>query len=491
MSSGEHQLGRKVAVGTIWSIAGRFIVKSLGFISILILARILAPDDFGVIAATMIMVGLLEILFNFSFDINIIQKKEVTSTTLNSAWTCKLLSGLVLTLLLFFGSHAIALYFADPRLVQVVQAIALLPLLKSAKNIGFVLYRKELDLKSEFKLDAYAKAVSFVVTVSLALWMQSYWALLLGIYSNVVAKLVLSFWMHPYRPWFCLREARELFSFSKWLLLRNVTVYFNTNAPALMIGRLSTPEQLGFYSISYEVSNLPTTELLYPLSRAAYPGYVKLNEKPAELSRFFLRMSRLIVLVVAPVSFGLAAVSEQLVAVLLGSQWMSAAPLLGLLAIYGFVRAGSQNVESIFVALGRPRLCFFIMFVLTLGYIPCLYLAFQFAGLQGIAYVMIANAIVYSVVSYSFLAHLLQFKLTSVLHVYALPLGAAILMFFGVRVLGDYTAAFVEPLWLLLLLKVMIGAFIYLAILLLQHVVAPAGSLFSEAWTLVRQLKKR
>lgn len=482
-------LGKKVAIGAAWSILARFFVKSLGFISILILARILVPEDFGIIAATMIVVGLFEIIFNFSFDINIIQRKQVTNHTLNSAWTCKLIAGVSIALLLLIMSPSIASFFNDERLVSVICAIAGLPVLRSAMNIGFVLYRKELDLKSEFKLEAYAKIVSFLVTIGLAITLQSYWALLIGIYSNAITKFILSYTMHPYRPWFSLSEARELFAFSKWLLLRNVTFYFSTNAPSFMIGRLSSSTNLGYYSISFEVSNLPTTELLYPLSRAAYPGYVKLSDNPKELGRLFLKMSRMIVLLIAPISFGIAAVSEELVPALLGEQWLPVIPLLSLLAIYGFFRASSQNVEGVFIALGKPRLCFLIFAGLTIFYVPLLYFSYQDLGLNGIAYAMILNAIAYSTISYSFLKYQLQLSVLSLLNVYMFPLAASITMYLGVTAIGQFLSSVIHNIWLLLLIKVVLGVSIYGVIIISQHMFRPTNSLYDEAVGLIRHLK--
>ena len=117
-------LNKKVAIGAGWAIFTRLLVKSLGLISTVILARVLAPEDFGVIAMCMIIIAFLEVFTSFGFDINIIQRDKVCNRLLDSAWTLKLVTGGVLTLILVVISEYIGLYYDDTRLVQLTLVLS-------------------------------------------------------------------------------------------------------------------------------------------------------------------------------------------------------------------------------------------------------------------------------------------------------------------------------------------------------------------------------
>lgn len=103
----------------------------------------------------------------------------------------------------------------------------------------------------------------------------------------------------------------------------------------LIIGKQSNPTELGFYSVSYEISNLPTTELVFPLSRSIFPGYSLLKNDTAALRNSFLKFTKVIVFVAAPISFGMAVAAEELVAVFLGDKWSAIVPMISLLAFLG------------------------------------------------------------------------------------------------------------------------------------------------------------
>lgn len=349
-------INQRIAVGAIWSLVTRLTIKSLGLISTIILARLLVPADFGLIALTMTMVALFEIFTSFSFDVNIIQKDNVTDETLNSAWTCKVISGLTLAIVLFLGSGYISNYFDDDRLSVLVSVVAFLPFLSSLENIGFVLYRKNLDLKKEFRLEVTAKVISFAVTIACAYAMQNYWALVIGMFTNQLVRVSMSYVMHHYRPSFSLSEARDLFGFSKWLLLNNLLIFLNHKITDLIIGKQSNPTELGFYSVSYEISNLPTTELVFPLSRSIFPGYSLLKNDTAALRNSFLKFTKVIVFVAAPISFGMAVAAEELVAVFLGDKWSAIVPMISLLAFFGLMRCAIQNTGSVYLVLGKPKI---------------------------------------------------------------------------------------------------------------------------------------
>ena len=468
-SNTEMNLNKKIAVGAAWSVVTRLAIKSLGFISTIILARLLFPEDFGLVALAMVMVAFFEVFANFSFDINIIQKDkhEVNDGVLNSAWTCKVLSGAILATLLVVASPLISAFFEEARLNQLILAISLIPLIKSSENIGFVLYRKELDLKKEFKLEVTAKLVSFTATIVSAYLLRNYWALVIGMYVNAISRVTLSYLMHSYRPWFSLSHARELFSFSKWLLLNNLLLFFNHKITDLVVGSKTSPTQLGYYSISYEVSNLATTELVFPLSRAIFPGYAKVKNDLAALRTLFLKVTGIIVFFATPICFGLASVSYELTSVFLGEKWLPVAPLIALLAYYGAIRCAVQNVGSVYVALAMPKIPVFLSIFRLAILVPLLLIFVDKYEVKGAVYAILITASISSLVSLSLLTHFAKVSVSSLLKVYLPPLIMSIMMVAVVMKIAPLLVT--EHVAVALVVKALVGAVTYVSLALLYQ----------------------
>ncbi|MEH8018987.1 lipopolysaccharide biosynthesis protein [Rheinheimera muenzenbergensis] len=464
MSNATPGLGKKIAIGAAWSVLTRLSIKGLGFISTIILARLLFPADFGIMAACMAMVAFFEIFTSFSFDINIIQKDNVTDDTLNSAWTCKLLSGLLLAILLFIASPWISAFFNDPRLTLVVQAVAFIPLIKSAENIGFVLYRKNLDLKKEFNLEVIAKLLSFTVTLAAAFYWQNYWALVIGMFSNAIARVLLSYAMHSYRPAFGLSQAAELFRFSKWLLLNNLLIFLNHKVTDLIIGNRANTTELGYYSVSYEISNLPTTELVFPLSRAIFPGYSLVKSDINALRDMFLKITAVVLFFAAPICFGFYAVAHEAVALFLGDKWLNIVPMVSILAFYGLSRCAVQNMGNVFVALGKPHISTYISLSRLIVIVPLLLYAVSHYGALGAAGTVLAVSLITLPISFWTCSLLLKFTLRQVVMLFAFPIIAAVIMTLAIKLLGYVLQQQqVHSVAVLLLAKVATGVFCYVA----------------------------
>lgn len=210
----------EIVKGSAWMIGLKWFMKSLGIISTLVLARLLLPEDFGLVATAMIFVSLLTYLGQFGLDSALIQNQDRSPDLYSTAWTFNFAVSVLQGVLLYAFASEIADYFDDSRLAPLVQFLSVTFLLKGMKNVGIVDFRKDLKFQYEFQLLALAKILSFIVTVTVAVCYRSYWALVLGIVAGVLVEFVLSYTMHPFRPRFTLVRLRELFSFSQWSTLR-------------------------------------------------------------------------------------------------------------------------------------------------------------------------------------------------------------------------------------------------------------------------------
>ncbi|HSQ04791.1 MAG TPA: oligosaccharide flippase family protein, partial [Burkholderiales bacterium] len=254
-------MNRSIAAGAAWMIGLRLCVTAMGLISTLILARLLEPADFGLVALGTALVAAFDLLTNFRFDVPLIQSQTATREDYDSAWTLNLAMGLTLGLLLSVTAHPAARFFAEPRLSGVVFVLAGVAAVDGAQNIGVVNFRKEFAFGREFVFSASRKVASVLVGVVCAWVFRSYWALAAGVAASSAWGLVASYVMHPFRPRFCTRSTRMLLVFSKWLVLDNIVQFLRFRSSDLLIGRIVGTGSLGLFNIANEVAWLPQNTL--------------------------------------------------------------------------------------------------------------------------------------------------------------------------------------------------------------------------------------
>lgn len=346
--------------------------RLIGVVSTVLLARLLTPGDFGLVAMAMSLVAALEILSAFSFDISLIRVQNARTELYDTAWTFNVLFGLVNACLLLALAGPVAVFFQEPRVESIVRWLAVYAAAQGFANIGVVAFQKELTFHREFQLGMIKRLASFTITVGLAFTLRSYWALIVGTTCSALIGVLLSYRMHPFRPKFDLSGRAELFNFSKWMLLNNMLIYLIHRSTDLVIGRVAGSQALGTYNIAYEISNLPTTELVFPITKAVFPGYSQMAHDPVQIRNGFMDVLSALLILVVPAGLGIMAIAEPLVSVMLGERWTAAIPLVQILSIVGVLRASTSNTGAIYMALDRPRI---------LTYLSLLYLALMGAAL--------------------------------------------------------------------------------------------------------------
>jgi len=326
----------------------------IGFVSTLILARLLVPADFGVISMAVSILAALELLSAFSFDLALIQNPKAGRPHFDTAWTFAIGFGCLNALLMCALAIPAAKFFGEPRVEQLMYVFGLCALIQGFENIGIVAFQKDLQLHKEFVFSLSKRCVGFVTTISVAYLTGSYWALALGTLATKATGVLLSYYVHAYRPRLSLAAAGELLHFSKWLLLNNFLIFVNNRGTDFVIGRLQGASALGLYSVSYEISNLPTTELVWPIQRAVFPGYTKIADNLDRLRSFFLQVISTLCILTVPAGALLGLAADPIVRILLGEKWVAATPLIQVLTVFGIVRALHGPTGAVFLALGKP-----------------------------------------------------------------------------------------------------------------------------------------
>jgi O-antigen/teichoic acid export membrane protein len=346
---------KAMARGAAWMFAARWVDKVLGLASTLVLARLLVPADFGLVAIATAVIAFLGLLANFSFEIALIQHPSPSREHYDTVWTIGLLFGTAIAGTLVALAYPLAYFYNDPRLAPIMPVLALSSFIGSLRNIGCIDFSRDLHFHKEFLLSLYRRVLTVPITLVLAFWLRDYWALILGSLLTSAIGTVLTYAMHSFRPRWSLLHKAELFGFSKWLFLLNIYQFISLRAGDFIIGKLRGPHELGLFTMANEFGSLPATELVAPINRAAFSGYARLASDRARLINVYLQVMGLVALVALPVGVGIALTAELFVPLLLGSKWTDAIALLQLLALAGAAVALWSNTGYVFLALGQPR----------------------------------------------------------------------------------------------------------------------------------------
>jgi O-antigen/teichoic acid export membrane protein len=467
-------VNRKMAAGIAWMSLMRLGVKGLGLISTVVLARLLVPGDFGLVAMAMSVVSGLELFRAFSFDVALIQKSDADRSYYDTAWTLNVLFGVALALILLGITPFAAEFFKEPRLQVVMQLIALGVFVSGFENIGVVAFRKDLDFRKEFLLRVVQKACSTAICLSFAFLLKNYWALVIGTVADNILGVLITYVAHPFRPRFSLAMSRHLVSFSKWLLATNVLYFFRDRGADYVLGRVAGASTLGLFTISVDIANLPTAEIIAPINRAVLPAYAKMAHDLEQLRQGFLNVIGFVLALALPAGFGIAVTSDLIVNVLLGTKWAAAAPTISILAISGAINALQTNSGVVHYAMGRPRTVATMSMVHVLFLFPSVVWAAYYYGAIGIAWANLAAIVAIVPANFWIVLRRLHLSIPRLLAVAWRPIVATGVMY----VVTGYVIALCASLTLAtLLFSIAAGAAAYFATLMALWFIAgrPSG----------------
>jgi O-antigen/teichoic acid export membrane protein len=337
-------------------IAMRWLMRAIGLINTVVLARLLTPDDFGVVAMSAVVVELLMMLGETHVDIALIRDQKTQRDLYDSAWTIQAIFGVAVAVLLALAAHPLALYYDDPRVEPVIYILALRPAILGFENVGVAEFRKNLDFAKDFRYGIWRRLSLFIIGLGLALTLQNYWALAIAAPISAVVAVFFSFVMSSYRPRIQFSHALFVWSASRWFILQNLSQSALDRSDEFIIGGVSTSTAVGNYYIAAQVAPMPTRELAWPMERALMPTFAKVAGQPDELRHAVLAVMGVMGTACCAAGFGIMSIAEDFVWTVFGERWTAAVPFFQWLALFGIFVAVARPLMALFYALGRERL---------------------------------------------------------------------------------------------------------------------------------------
>lgn len=351
----DQYLGRRVAKSAAWMVLKRFFFKSVGLVSTLILVRLLAPEAFGLAAIGSVAYDMLDAMTEFSFVLALVKMKQPERAHFDTAWTLLVMRGFLIGALMYVAAPFVADFMHEPRLVDITRVLALLPVLQGFENVGLIQFRRELRFERIFWYEVLGKVVGFVMVIPAALILHNAWAVVIGYLGPKFITIPASYLMHPHRPRFSLKAGPELLNFSKWLFATNLLSLLRDYTMVLLLGRIGGPGATGLYQQSWQIAALPVSEIAAPSRQPMYSGYAKVSDDRARLGRQFVDGLALIMMMITPMSVGIALVAGLIQPIALGPNWVGAAPLIQICALYALAEAVGEATHNIYVVLDRQR----------------------------------------------------------------------------------------------------------------------------------------
>lgn len=386
----------KVSRGVFWEGGAMLVNRGVGFLVSLVLARLLAPEFFGLLAIAMLAINSLVFLQELGFSSALIYRQSDIDAAANTAHWTVIASSVMLYMVAFILAPLVAQFFRNPAVTPVLRVLALTIVISSVSRVPYTLLFKDLDFRKKVIPEFVGSLVGNVCAVLLALAGWNIWALVAGELINSSVTTIVMFIVSPWRPklQFEMRLFRELFGYGKHIATSQVLIFGVTNVDDLFVGRMLGDAALGYYGMAYSISNTPATNITRLVTRVTFPAFSQMQTDVARMRKAYFEVMHRVALVAMPIAIVTIVFARDFVTVLLTDKWAPAIVPMQILAIYGLIRSIAANMGIIFQSGGKPQWLSSIALWRLITMTALLYPAIRWGGVIGVCVLSVAVAIV-------------------------------------------------------------------------------------------------
>jgi len=333
---------------------------ALRFLVTAILARLLAPEDFGLLGLTTVFVGFAAVFADLGLNVAVVQKRNITDSELDSVFRLNAYAGILLALVVAIGAPFIAVFYHEPRLRGITLALAGGFVVTSLGMVPGSLLQRNMEFRRLAYVEVASATASGILGVCMAYRGAGVYSLVAMSLGGQITQTALLWLAVPLRPrlGLSISGARELVIFGFGLLGFNILNYWLRNADNLLVGKVCGPRELAIYSLAYSLLLFPVYQIQGILGRVMLPALAARQESAQDVRRTYLHACGAIALVMFPLMAGLAVVADDFVLTVYGPKWVSAIPVVRVLAIAGMGNSVATTVGWLYTAMGRTSLMF-------------------------------------------------------------------------------------------------------------------------------------
>ena len=323
-------LGQKTVRGVFWSSVERFSMQGVHFLVTLILARILTPDDFGLIGLLAVFIAVSQSLIETGFSMALIRKQNRSNIDNSTVFYFSIVTSLLVYLLFYAIAPWVAVFFHESQLTELMRVLCIAVIINSFSVIQRTLFTAKVNFKTQAKATIIAAVLSGILGIASAIKGAGVWALVIQYMTNSLFNTVFLWYYSSWRPLlvFSWKSFKELYLFGFNLMLVGVLETLYQNSYQIFIGKFFSAASLGHFTQAKTIANFPSTNISGIIGRVTYPIMSSIQDDNERLSEVYRKLARIIAFGVFPLMCGLAALSVPTIFALIGSKWHFAAILM-------------------------------------------------------------------------------------------------------------------------------------------------------------------
>jgi len=360
MTEHTSQVGEELRRGALWSTISRFATRFILFGTTIVLARVLSPSDFGIVALGMVVWSLAGLFADLGVSASLIQAKDHIEEQANASFWLNLFIGGGLTLLTFWVAPLVGRFYDNDLVVPILRVQGLSFMLNGFATVQSVLLTKKMAFKELARVEIITGFSERILALVLAFTGFAAWSLVVPSIFIIPIRTFLLWRTSSFRPRLDLGHEQwsRIFHFGKHVFATTLLRYININGDYFVIGKVMGSAPLGIYTFAYNLANWPIENIVWVINKISFPAFAKLQEAPEELRRIYRQIIQSVSLLAFPIMMGMFAVADQLVIQIYGSKWQEG--ILPLKIIIGFmlIRTIASPGGGVLMALGKPKIEF-------------------------------------------------------------------------------------------------------------------------------------
>jgi teichuronic acid exporter len=394
----EKSLKRRMVEGVFWLTAAKVVSQVISWTITIYVIRILTPDDYGLIAIAGVYVSFILLFNELGLSAGIVQKKDLNQEDRSNIGWAVLFLNLALCAFAFLSAPLVALFYEEPRFTDVIRVLSIIFVIRSLGTVSGSMLSREMMFDRHSQAELAASVCAAFATLWLANEGFGVWSLAYGMILNEIVRTLLYLLFHPWKPQlsFSLSGVRSLIGFGSKVAIARLVWYLYASMDILIAGKILGKSQLGYYAIAVQFAFMPLEKSGSAISHLAFPAFSKVQNDPALLSHYYLKMVNLLAVMSLPICWGIFLVADSAVPLLLSEKWLPAILPMKILSVTAAFRVIHLVNSPLEFAVGRPEVTI-RNFLIVISILALSFLIGASYGLEGLAYSWLAFPVAFLV----------------------------------------------------------------------------------------------
>lgn len=454
----------KTIKGVFWTSCSQGGTLILMLLYNIVMARLLVPADFGIVGMALLFTSLITVLFSLGLGTAIIQNQDIGQKTYSTVFWINLSIGWIAAIIVFSFSSVVGDYFGQPNLTNVLRFMSINFLFGSFSSVPIGLLSKRMQFKKQGIATLLSMAISFPFGVICAYFGHGYWSI---VYANTFQILLASLFVWKASGWtpslyFSIESVKPIFGFGIYKSVTAVASFFIRNIDYFIIGKVLGAEALGIYTIAFTLARSPAQKIRNIIGLVAFPAFAQIQGELERLRRNYYNISRIVILILLPISLTLLLFAKEFIQLLYGEKWIQSIPIVQILVLYTVMKGIGHLTQAVLMSLGKAKYVFYLFITESL-ILACLAYSGVRYGLNGVAVAVVVSAALVALIEILVLRQCANIQIFTLLQNLAMPISINAITFITISKIKNAYLIDVSSIYLLAI-YVLSTVFVYFVV---------------------------